>query len=144
MVKTKKIFLDTNFWVRYFTRDNQSQYLSAVKLIEKVESGRFRPFISSIIFLELNFILSHLYSLNPKQINHCFDLILSLRNLVIVNKTDFLLALKWHRQLKIKLSDCLIASSLPPKCVLISWDKDFSKIKDIQVKTSEDFLKTKY
>lgn len=140
MVKTRKIFLDTNFWVRYFARDNEPQYLFTIKLVENIEAGRYRPFVSSMVFLELNFILSHLYSQNLELINRCFDSIISLRNLVIVNKTNFLLALKWHRLLKIKLSDCLIASSLPPNCLLVSWDKDFVKIKDIKITTPEKLL----
>ncbi|MBU1088319.1 PIN domain-containing protein [Patescibacteria group bacterium] len=139
MVKIKKVFIDTNFWIRYFTKDNEIQYKATVDLVEKIESGKFRPFISAIVFLEINFVLSQLYDKNLKQINKCFDLIMSLRNLVIVNKTDFEKALKWHRNLKIKLPDCLIASCLPDNCVLVSWDKDFNKIKEIDSKKPSEF-----
>jgi len=133
-VKIKKVFLDTNFWIRYFTKDNKVQYQATVNLVERIESGKFRPFVSAIVFLEISFILFRLYDKSLNQINKCFDLIMALRGLVIINKTDFKKALKWHRNLKIKLPDCLIASCLPDNCVLVSWDEDFSKIKEINNK----------
>lgn len=132
MVTVRRIFLDTNFWIRYFVRDEEKQYQASCKLAKDIVEGRYLPFTSAIVFLEINFVLSNFYKQTPEQINHFFDLILELRNITIINKTNLEQAILWHKDIKIKLADCLIASSVPKNCHLITWDKDFNRIKTIK------------
>ena len=141
MVDSKRLFFDTNFWLRYFVRDNEEQYQSSYKIIEAVENGTCLPFTSAIVFLEINYVLSSFYKLKSDKINKYFDLIINLRNLTIINKTNLDKSLKMHNKYHIKLSDCLIATSVPKNTLLISWDKDFKKVSEVNNIIPENFIK---
>lgn len=142
MVKIRKVFLDTNFWVRCFIRDSEPEYQATLSVIKLIEDGRLDPFISPIVFLEIGFILSCIYRQGVEKINYYYDTITKIRNITIVNQTNFNHALVWSRHLNLKLADCLIASSVPKNCILVTWNKDFNKIKEVNSKTPEELIKS--
>lgn len=41
---------------------------------------------------------------------------------------------------KIKLGDCFIANQIPKEAILLSYDADFKKIKEIQSQTPDEIL----
>ena len=129
-----KIFIDTNLWVRFFIQDVQAQYEISKNLLAKVEVGEFKVYTSTIVLLELQFVLQKLYKLTFEGLNEVFEVIKNLRGITIIDKTDFDLAWKFYKKYKIKFSDCLIASQLPKKTILVSFDEELSKIKEIEVK----------
>lgn len=128
-----KIFIDTNIWLRYILKDDEDQFKQCRKLIEKIESGSFKPYISTIVLLEIYFILTSTFKIEKRNIQEYIKSILEARNLTLIDKTDFREAWKIHQKTDVKLADCLIASQLPTKTTLISYDKDFKKIKGLQV-----------
>lgn len=140
MAGGKKILVDTNVWLRYVLKDDAGQFSVAAKLVAAIEAGKYLPYVPANVFLEIYFLLSRYYQKTPSEINKFFDYLLQLRNLTIIDKTNFVQALSWHRTYKIKLPDCLVASSLPQNCRLVTWDKDFTKIKDIKTITPNKLI----
>lgn len=135
-----KIFIDTNLWVRFFIQDIQDQYEATRDLLSWVEEGKLKAYTSTIVLLELQYVLQKLYKLSYEGVIEVFEVIQKLRRITIIEKTNFDLALKFYKQYRIKLPDCLIASQLPKDTILISFDEELAKIKEIAVKKPQEVL----
>ncbi|OGM18364.1 hypothetical protein A2686_04380 [Candidatus Woesebacteria bacterium RIFCSPHIGHO2_01_FULL_38_10] len=135
----KKIFLDTNIFLRVLVSDNKQAEESAV-LLRKIESGRLIPYTSTIVLLETAFTLRSYYKIKNTQIIKDVEKILKLRNLTIIEKTDFRKSLEIHKKTKVKLPDCLIATQIPANTVLVTYDREFQKIPALLVKTPKEVL----
>ncbi len=134
----KKLFLDTNVWLRFILEDNE-QAKGCRELITQIEAGRWRVYTSAIVLLEVNYVLNSVYKIKVSEAIEDIEAILKTRNLTLIEKTDFRKALKFYRQTKIKLTDCLIAAQVPPKIILVSYDQDFKKL-PVRVKTPGELL----
>lgn len=137
----KKFLLDTNVWLRYFLKDEPEQYKWARKIILLTEEGKFLPYISVITFLEIHYLLLKNYDLSFGKWKKVAEAILEVRNLVVVDRTDLVSGLENHFETKIKLADYLIASGLPKGGVLVSWDKDFAKMRGVNFLSPEQAVK---
>ena len=136
----KKVFIDTNVWLRFLLKDEKNQLKPSRDLIKLAEEGKIRPYTSAIVLLEINYVLSKIYRISLARVQTVIGAILSTRNLVIIDKTNFKRAFFWHKKYKVKLPDCLIVSSLPQNCMLITWDKELTKLKFAQSVSPSDFL----
>src|SRR3989344_5201537 len=113
-----KLFLDTNVFLRYFLRDNENQFQSCLNLFEYIEQGIIHPYTSSIVFLEVQYVLEKVYEVDKPTVADKIDMILQTRKLVIIERTDFKSAWKLHTQKRTKLSDCLIVTQIPQNMIL--------------------------
>jgi len=136
----RKLFLDTNIFLRFFLRDNESQYQNVYNLFAKIEEGKFKPYTSSIVFLELNYVVRNIYKLSIAEILDYIDAVKKMRGMTIIEKTDVDRAINLYRKYKIKFGDCFIAAQIPKGAMLASYDEDFKKIKEIQIQTPEELL----
>lgn len=136
----KKFFIDTNLWVRFFIEYNQEQFDQTKSLLAQVEKGNFRVYTSTIVLLELQFVLQKLYHLSFEKTIEIFEIICKIRNITIIEKTNLDLAIKFLKLYKIKFPDCLVASQLPKDTILVSFDEELSKIKEITVKNPKQVL----
>jgi len=135
-----KIFIDTNLWVRFFIQDIVDQYEMTKSLLARVEAGEVKAYTSTIVLLELQFVLQKLYKLSFEGVLEVFEIIQKVREMTIIDKTNFRSALKFYKKYKIKLPDCLIASQLPKDTILVSFDEELSKIKEITVKKPQEVV----
>lgn len=133
-----KIFLDTNFLLRYCLKDNPEQFEDCKNLILQIEEGKFKVYASALIFLEISYVLKSVYKFPLSDIIDVLDSIFSIRGITIIDKTNTKIALQFYKKYKIKFTDCLIASQLPKDTILVSFDEDLLKIKDIVVKKPKD------
>lgn len=131
----KKVFIDTNVWLRYFLQDDQKQFLQTVQFFNEIEASKYKPYTSTIVLMEIYFVLKSLYKKRNEQVIHVFDIIHSLRNITILEKTQWDVALELLKETNVKLSDCLIASQIPSDMTLISYDQDFKKFKNLKQQT---------
>lgn len=134
-----KIFLDTNFLLRYYLKDDQRQFENCKELILQIEEGKFKVYTSSIVFLEVSYVLKSVYKLLFSDITEVLDSILTIRGITIIDKTNVKIALEFYKKYKVKFTDCLIASQLPKNTILVSFDEELSKIKEIEVKSPLEF-----
>ena len=133
-----KLLLDTNFLLRYYLKDNPDQFEKCKNLILKIEEGRFKVYTSSIVFLEISYVLKSVYKLPFLDIIDVLDSILTIRGITIIDKTNIKIALNFYKKYKIKFTDCLISSQLPTGAVLVSYDQELSKIKDIAAREPQE------
>ncbi len=134
-----KLFLDSNIWLRYFLKDND-EFEKVEKLLTVIEEGRFLPYISPIVLLEVIYVLQITYKLPKEDIEKYVSAIIEVRNLVIINKFDTKKALSYFYETHIKFGDCLIASQIAPKMILVTFDKELSKIKAVKTLTPAQLL----
>lgn len=137
-----KVFFDTNLWIRYILIDNEAQFKIVRKLLELNEYGSIKIYSSSIIFLELAYVLQKVYKFQYQEILEVLNGIRSTKQLTIMNDTDLDLAIKYFKKYKLKFSDCLIASQISKGLTMLTFDSDFKKIKEINSLTPSEFLKS--
>ncbi|OGG13196.1 hypothetical protein A3D77_00550 [Candidatus Gottesmanbacteria bacterium RIFCSPHIGHO2_02_FULL_39_11] len=135
-----KLFLDSNCWIRYIVKDNQIQWDDISQLIESNENGNVTFYTSSIVFLEINFVLKKIYEFKFDEILDVLDRITKTRGITIIETTSSKKALEYVRKHHLKFSDSLIASQVSKDQILVTFDRDFSKIKDLRVKTPSQVL----
>lgn len=133
-----KIFVDSNIWLRFVLADEEKSFKSCQRLFQLIETGKIKPYTSTIVLLEVDYVLAAFYKIPPNSVFQDLKDILTTRNLTLIEKTDFVRALDLSRQLKIKLADCLIALQVPKDSFLVTYDKDFKKFKNLKVKRPED------
>ncbi len=121
-------FLDTNIWIRYFIGDDLKKQESVRELLEHIEQGFIRPYTSSIVLLEVQWVLMSLYKSQKHQVQEAVDIILSTREMVVIDKTNFRSAFLLHKKIGLKLADCLIATQIGKGITLCTYDKEFQKI----------------
>lgn len=129
-----KIFLDSNIWLRFFAHDN-TQFDSVQKLITAIENGQHLPYTSAIVLLEVAYVLKTAYKQPKGKVDEYLKAILLIRNMTVIDKTNTKKALEILEKTGIKFSDCLIASQIPNGAVLVTFDREFSKIKGFSTKT---------
>lgn len=135
-----KIFLDSNIWLRFFLKDIEEQYIAINHLFSLIEEGRFRAYTSSLVFLEINFILSKTYKLPIAQVLVYFEAIQKVRNITILESTNITKAINYYEKCQIKFPDCLIASQLPKGVTLCTYDTDFKKIRSLPLATPKTLI----
>lgn len=132
-----KIFLDTNFLLRFFLKDEPRQFESCKDLVEQIEEGKFAAYTSAIIMLEVSYVSKSVYKLPFSEVVNILDSVLFIRGITIIEKTNTKLAFKFFKKYRVKFTDCLIASQLPKGMVLVSFDEELTKIKEITVKSPQ-------
>jgi len=137
----KKLFLDTNIFLRFFLRDEESQYQNVLKLLSVIEEGKFKPYTSSIVFLELNYVLRNIYKLSVSETVGHLEAIEKMRGMTVIEKTDSIKAINLYKKYRIKLGDCFITTQLKKGSVLVTYDEDFGKVKEVECQNPEIILK---
>lgn len=133
-----KIFIDSNIWLRFFLADDEKSFKACQKLFQRIEAGKIKPYTSTIILLEVGYILSSIYKIPMAAVFQDLKDVLATRNLTLIEKTDFVNCLALSRDLKIKLADCLISLQIPRDAFLVTYDKDFKKFKNLKVLVPEE------
>ena len=136
----RKLFLDTNIWLRFFLKDDSSQYKSVYELISQIEQGKFRVYTSNIVLLETYYVLFQTYKIPHEQVLELIDSIFEVRGITVIDRTDSRQAFQYLKKYNIKFADCLIASQISKMTYLVSFDKDFNKIREIKNVTPNKVL----
>ncbi|MBU1071223.1 PIN domain-containing protein [Patescibacteria group bacterium] len=120
-MKTKTFCLDTNYLVRFLTRDIESQAQIAKKIILN-----HKTFIPAIVFAETVYILNNHYQVKKNKI---FSTFLSLFKQPNITHPPFIpQAMNIYNQENISFYDSLIlAESLEKKLPLKTFDQKLQK-----------------
>ena len=135
-----KIYLDTNIWLRHLVEDTP-QSKSCTQLLNLIDTGGIRTYTSTIVLLEIYYVLTSIYQIPKKQVIKDLKDIAQTRNLTVIDQNNHKKALKFLKQTNIKFTDCLIATQLPENTTLITYDKDFNKIPQIKTNTPAQLLR---
>ena len=114
--------------------------------ISKISSGKkVKAFTSSLILAEINWVLESFYKFKKSEIIKALKSILNLKGLKIIDKANPMLAIEIFQNFNVKFIDALIASNsqlFKKEAVVLSYDKDFDKIKIIR-KEPKEIIKTR-
>ena len=135
-----RVFLDTSVLVRYFAADDEAKFEETKKFVERVLNGEIIPYISSIVMLELFYVLNSIYKLPKQKCIEVLEVVRGLRNCILVEKTNFDRAMVYHKKYKVKLTDCVIATQIPKQASFVTYDKEFLKIKDLKALDVVEFI----
>ncbi len=141
-----KVVLDTNIFIRIFVGDIKSQMKECLRLLEFLTENEndFRIYIPQIVILEIAWVLGgKYYGFSRKRVSEALASLGS-ENFKIAYKVDFNKALDIFEKYNVKLGDAMIVAGdiiQKEKATIISYDKDFDKIKGIVKMTPREFLK---
>lgn len=66
-MKQKRVHLDANVILRYLLNDDPKQSPIAADIFERAQAGEFRLFLSSVILLEVFYVLAGAYKLTRQK-----------------------------------------------------------------------------
>lgn len=117
------------------------KYDECARVFKIFSLGKVAPYISSIVLLELNYVLLRIYKFKRTEIVDALEKLTKIRNMKLIEKTDSLNALSFYKSMNIKLGDCFIATQIPDGATMVTYDdKHFKKFKDLKVMTPKKFL----
>jgi len=81
----RKIFVDTNLFIRYLTNDVPNQIDKVENLFDQAENGRVKLVTGPPVFFEIAWTLKSFYKLDRRTIYECLTGILGLPGLEILD-----------------------------------------------------------
>ncbi len=127
-------FIDTNLFIRYFTRDDEKKAQKVLALLKRVEKNEEKIITSSFVIFETIFTLESFYKVQKKEIKELMLPILNLKGLKFLNKGIYLQALDIYAKENISFTDAFNAAFILERGIkeIYSYDKDFDKIEGIK------------
>lgn len=125
------MIIDTNIFIRYFTKDVPSLYKKARTLFEKVEAGKQEVFISILVINELIWILKRFYHFERHLYMPELMQVLSLENVTIIEVDKYILLQTLTTALErpsIDFTDIYLFT-IAKEREIFSFDEDFKKLK---------------
>jgi predicted nucleic-acid-binding protein len=88
--------VDTNVFLRFFTKDVTSFYEKAKDLFEKAESGKVKLETSELVIAEIVWVLESFYGFSRKEVGNVLDTLVAAKNLRIANHARLSEAVKLY------------------------------------------------
>lgn len=126
-------FIDTNLFLRYFTRDDEEKAQKVLTLLKRVEESKEKIITSPLVIFEVIFTLESFYNVPKQGIRKLMLPILNLKGLKIQDKGTYKKALDLYVRENISFTDAFNAAFLLQKGIkeIYSYDEDFDKIEGI-------------
>jgi predicted nucleic-acid-binding protein len=129
------IFLDTNIFIRYFTRDDELKAQRCKVVFQQLHDNELQATTSESVIAEIIYILSskRLYNTSRDIIVEMIDPILSLKGLHISDKDIYREALKIYGKTTVDFEDAVIVAWMRERHIkkLYSYDRHFNSFYDI-------------
>jgi len=127
-------FIDTNIFLRYYTRDDEKKAEEVLKLLRRVEKNEEKVVTSPLVIFEVIFTLEKYYKVSKKEIYELLQPILDLRGLKLDFRDVFSLALDLYSKKNISFADAFNACFMAKQGIkeVYSFDQDFDRIEGIK------------
>jgi predicted nucleic acid-binding protein len=127
-------FLDTNIFLRYFTKDDEKKAYDVLALLKRIERNEEKVITSPLVIFEVIFTLQSYYKLPREQIKELLLPILNLRGLKLPFKSVFEKALEMFPQVNIPFADIFNYYFMVEEGIkeIYSYDEDFDKFEGIK------------
>lgn len=123
------LFIDTNIWLRYLLRDNETHFKLAQNILVLNEESKIKLATSTFVLSEIVYTEQSFYKINRNDVVEDIKTIKSIKNLLLVEKTNLSKTLDLFSTNKnTKWSDCIIATQIPDNYKLCSFDKGLEKL----------------
>lgn len=128
----EKVYLiDTNVILRYLLGDHQRFSPRAKKFMQDVATGTRKAEIPSVVIVECIYVMEKYYKIAKSEIVDALNRILNFKGIVNPDRSEILSALIKFDETNIDIVDCILAAQSTPNRVIVSFDKDFSKLKAV-------------
>lgn len=131
IMKESKFFIDTNIFLRAFVHDIPKQAIESLKFLDKVSSGKYEAFTSTLVLSEFAWILRSYYHLNKEKVVIALQSLQGVHNLKVVDHQNMELGVDLYANHSVKYTDALIASApeiQSGEWAVVSYDKDFDRL----------------
>jgi predicted nucleic-acid-binding protein len=127
-----KVYLvDTNVILRYLLGDHKTFSPKSKAFMELISQGTKKAEIPSVVIVECVYVMEKFYKIPTKEIVDTLTKILNFSGIVNSDKSEILEALFKYANTNTDIVDCMLAAMSSSEKVIISFDKDFDKLKAI-------------
>jgi predicted nucleic-acid-binding protein len=126
---TKVYLIDTNVILRYLLADHEKFSPKAKAFMVKVSQEKTRAEIPAVVISECVYVMEEFYRIPRLEITDTLGRILNFSWIVNPDKSEILEALIKYEASNADIVDCLLAASSAPDRVVVSFDKDFTRLK---------------
>ena len=135
------VFVDTNIFIRYLTKDDLQKAEACLRLFEQAKRNETELMTSETVIAEVVCILSsrRLYKLSRQDIRIRLYPILSLSSLKLADKRQVLRALDLYSMNNVDFEDALSIAIMERQAItaIYSYDEDFDRIQGSTIKRVE-------
>lgn len=127
----QKVFVDTNAFLRFFTRDDQGQHEKAARLFLDAEGGQIELVTGPPVFFELAWTLRSAYKQKPERIVDVLERIMAFPGMTVTDEGLVSKALELARISGGEFADAYVAAnaSLTGTDAVATFNqKDFQKL----------------
>ena len=130
----RKIFIDTNIFLRYLTKDDPSKYDKCRKIFKKAIEGNVELVTSGIVIAELIWTLLSYYKVQKADVVEKISIIVNTDNLYIPDKDTITDALVLFSRKNIDYIDAYNAVFMKHYGFeeIYSYDEDFDAVEGIK------------
>jgi predicted nucleic-acid-binding protein len=127
----KVYLIDTNVILRYLLGDHKIFSPKAKAFMELVSQGTKKAEIPSVVIVECVYVMEKFYKIPKNEIVDTLSKTLNFSGIINRDKSEILEALLQYANSTTDVVDCMLAAQSSPEKVIISFDKDFDKLKAI-------------
>ena len=126
----EKVFVDTNIFLRYLTKDDPAKYERCREVFKKAIKGEIFLFTSEMVIAELIWTLLSYYRVPKAEVIEKVSIIIGTRNLHIVNKAIIADSLVLYGQKNIDYIDAYNTVFMKSQGLekIYSYDEDFDTL----------------
>jgi predicted nucleic acid-binding protein len=130
----EKVFVDTNLFLRYLTKDDPGKYDRCREVFKKAVEGKVSLLTSEMVIAELIWTLLSYYKVPKAEVIEKVSIIISTPNLHLVDKTIIADSLVLYSQKNIDFIDAYNALFMKFHGLekIYSYDEDFDTIEGIE------------
>ena len=128
----EKVYLiDTNVILRYLLDDHKRFSPRANAFFQDVAKGLKKAELTSVVIAECVYVMEKFYEIPKNEIVDKLSRILNIKGTVNPDKAEILDALIKYEVSGADIVDCILAAKSSPHRIVVSFDKDFKKLKAI-------------
>lgn len=128
-------YVDTNVFVRYFTKDEPELARKAGEFLDQVIEGKQEIVVLDTVIAEIIYVLTskRLYSLSRLKASKMVESLVGLKSVRVGNKRRMVRALELYAQTKFDFVDCLLVANVEavPEAGLCSFETGYQQFEQI-------------
>lgn len=130
MQPLEKIYLiDTNVILRYLLDDHDRFSPKAKAFMQDVADGLKKAELLSVVLVECVYVMEKFYEIPKNEIIDKLSRIMNIKGIINQDKSEILDALVKYENSSADIVDGLLAAKSTPQRIVVSFDKDFKKLK---------------
>jgi predicted nucleic-acid-binding protein len=125
----KVYLIDTNVILRYLLDDHEKFSPKAKAFMKRVSQEKAKAEIPVVVIAECVYVMEKFYKIPRGEITDTLSRLFNFSGMVNSDKSAILEALLKYKATNADIVDCLLAALSAPDRVVVSFDKDFEKLK---------------